>query len=103
MKTKKVEFLTLGCKTNQYETNVMSQKFIEAGYEIFNMKESPDIAIINTCTVTNIADRKSRQLFRKVKEKREKYGGANMNVVEFSKDEKVDRTVQYNRISLCYY
>ena len=68
METRKVAFLTLGCKTNQYETNAMSQKFIEAGYEICNIEENPDVAIINTCTVTNIADRKSRQLFRKVKE-----------------------------------
>ena len=68
MKNKKVAFLTLGCKTNQYETNAMAQKFIEEGYEVCEMDENPDIAIINTCTVTNIADRKSRQHLRKVKQ-----------------------------------
>lgn len=65
---KKVAFLTLGCKVNQYESNAMAQKFIENGYEICKIEEKPDIAIINTCTVTNIADRKSRQTLRKVKE-----------------------------------
>jgi len=68
MKNKKVAFLTLGCKTNQYETNGMAQKFIEAGYEICELNEEPNIAVINTCTVTNIADRKSRQALRKIKQ-----------------------------------
>ena len=68
MENKKVAFLTLGCKTNQYETNAMAQKFIEAGYKICDINENPDIAIINTCTVTNMADRKSRQTLRKVKQ-----------------------------------
>ena len=66
---KKVAFLTLGCKTNQYETNGMMQKFIEAGYEICNIEEKPDVYVVNTCTVTNIADRKSRQSLRRIKEK----------------------------------
>ena len=69
METKKVAFLTLGCKTNQYETNGMMQKFEEAGYKICNIEENPDIFVVNTCTVTNIADRKSRQALRKIKEK----------------------------------
>ncbi len=68
----KVAFLTLGCKTNQYETNGMMQKFSEAGYEICNLEENPDIYVVNTCTVTNIADRKSRQALRKIKEKNKK-------------------------------
>ena len=46
----------------------MAQKFIEAGYEIGKIEQNPDIVIVNTCTVTNMADRKSRQLLRKVKE-----------------------------------
>ena len=70
--TKKVAFLTLGCKTNQYETNGMMQKFIEAGYKICNLEENPDIYVVNTCTVTNIADRKSRQSLRRIKEKNNK-------------------------------
>ena len=46
----------------------MAQKFIEKGYEISELNENPDVVIVNTCTVTNIADRKSRQVLRKVKE-----------------------------------
>ena len=67
MKQRKVAFLTLGCKTNQYETNGMMQRFKNAGYEICEIEDIPDIYVVNTCTVTNIADRKSRQLLRRVK------------------------------------
>ena len=66
--TKKVAFVTLGCKVNQYESNAMAQKFIDKNYKICDIEDSPDIIIVNTCTVTNIADRKSRQLLRKAKE-----------------------------------
>ena len=67
---KKVSFYTLGCKVNQYETNGMLQKFKEAGYEIVNLnEEKSEICIINTCTVTNMSDRKSRQVLRRIKEK----------------------------------
>ena len=67
---KKVSFYTLGCKVNQYETNAMAQKFKEAGYEIVDMNEDiSDICIVNTCTVTNMSDRKSRHSLRRVKEK----------------------------------
>ena len=65
---KKIAFCTLGCKVNQYETNAMMQKFIDANYEIVNFDEFADIYIINTCTVTNMADKKSRQMLRRVKE-----------------------------------
>lgn len=64
----KVAFCTLGCKVNQYETNAMIEQFIKKGYEIVNFEEKADIYIINTCTVTNMADRKSRQMLRRVKE-----------------------------------
>jgi len=65
---KKVAFVTLGCKVNQYESNAMAQKFIDNNYKICDIEDNPDIIIVNTCTVTNIADRKSRQLLRKAKE-----------------------------------
>jgi len=65
---KKVAFCTLGCKVNQYETNAMIEQFISKGYEIVEFNEKADIYIINTCTVTNMADRKSRQMLRRVKE-----------------------------------
>lgn len=68
VKPEKVAFCTLGCKVNQYETNGMMQKFIEAGYKIVEFHEFADIYIVNTCTVTNMADKKSRQMLRRVKE-----------------------------------
>lgn len=68
LKNKTVAFITLGCKVNVYETNAMSQKFLEAGYSIVQHSEISNIYIINTCTVTNMSDRKSRQMLRKVKE-----------------------------------
>lgn len=64
---KKVAFYTLGCKVNQYETNAMKQQFINQGYEVVPFEEMADIYIINTCTVTNMSDRKSRQILRRVK------------------------------------
>ena len=69
METKKVAFLTLGCKVNQYETNAMAEKFVSAGYEIIENSYEADICVINTCSVTNMSDRKSRQIIRRVKEK----------------------------------
>ena len=56
---------------NQYETNAMAQKFIENGYKIVENCEKADIYVINTCTVTNMSDRKSRQILRRVKENNE--------------------------------
>lgn len=63
----KVAFYTLGCKVNSYETNGMAQKFKESKYEIVDFSEKADIYIINTCTVTSIADKKSRQFLRQAK------------------------------------
>ena len=65
----KVAFLTLGCKVNQYETNGMIQNFKNKGYEIVDFEEIADIYVINTCTVTNMSDRKSRQVLRQAKKK----------------------------------
>ena len=65
---KKVAFYTLGCKVNQYETNGMIQEFIKNGYEIVDFADVADIYVVNTCTVTNISDRKSRQILRRAKE-----------------------------------
>lgn len=64
---KSVAFLTLGCKVNSYETDGMEKLFREAGYEIREFHEKADIYVVNTCTVTNIADRKSRQMLHKAK------------------------------------
>ena len=62
-----VKFVTLGCKTNQYETNAMEQSFKNAGYDIDENKK-PDIYVVNTCSVTSVAERKSRQMIRRAKE-----------------------------------
>ena len=65
----KVKFLTLGCKTNQYESNSMEQSFISHGYEITDTLDDADIYVVNTCSVTNVAERKSRQMLRRAKDK----------------------------------
>ena len=65
---RRVAFCTLGCKVNQYETNAMEESFINSGYEIVNFEEEADIYVINTCTVTNMSDKKSRQMLRKAKQ-----------------------------------
>ncbi|QEK12366.1 tRNA (N(6)-L-threonylcarbamoyladenosine(37)-C(2))-methylthiotransferase MtaB [Crassaminicella thermophila] len=64
---KKVAFYTLGCKVNQYETEAMGEIFEKAGYEIVNSESNADVYVINTCTVTNLGDRKSRQFIRRAK------------------------------------
>ena len=66
---KKVAFHTLGCKVNQYETEAMTGAFISAGYELVSFDETADVYVINTCTVTNMGDRKSRQFIRRALEK----------------------------------
>lgn len=64
---KKVAFYTLGCKVNQYETQALINIFKDAGYEIVDFSETADIYLINTCTVTSLSDRKSRQMIRRAK------------------------------------
>ncbi len=66
-RARSVAFLTLGCKVNSYETDGMKQLFIKAGYEIKEFDQQADVYVINTCTVTNIADRKSRQMLHRAK------------------------------------
>jgi len=61
----RVAFYTLGCKVNQDETEAMAALFKEKGYNIVDFEEKADIYILNTCTVTHLADRKSRQLIRR--------------------------------------
>ena len=64
---KKIAFHTLGCKVNAYETEAMIQLLQKAGYTIVPFQEKADIYIINTCSVTNMADRKSRQILHRAK------------------------------------
>ncbi|MDD4145890.1 MAG: tRNA (N(6)-L-threonylcarbamoyladenosine(37)-C(2))-methylthiotransferase MtaB [Clostridia bacterium] len=61
----RVAFCTLGCKVNQNETEALAGLFREKGYEIVNFEEQADVYVINTCTVTHLADRKSRQMIRR--------------------------------------
>ena len=65
---KTVAFCTLGCKVNQYETNAMEEQFIKSGYKILDFNQKSDIYIVNTCTVTNMSDKKSRQMLRRAKQ-----------------------------------
>ena len=64
---KKAALHNLGCKVNAYETEAMQQLLEENGYEIVPFKEGADVYVINTCTVTNMADRKSRQMLHRAK------------------------------------
>lgn len=63
----KVASHALGCKVNQYESEAIAELFAKRGYEVVEIDEFADVYIINTCTVTNFGDKKSRQLIRKVK------------------------------------
>lgn len=65
---KKVALHNLGCKVNSYETEVMQQRLQENGYRIVPFDDMADVYIVNTCTVTNIADRKSRQMLHRAKQ-----------------------------------
>lgn len=64
---KTVASYALGCKVNQYESEAIAELFVSKGYEVVDIEEKADIYVINTCTVTNFGDKKSRQLIRKVK------------------------------------
>lgn len=68
---KKIASYALGCKVNQYESEAIAELFAEKGYEVVSVEDTADIYIINTCTVTNFGDKKSRQLIRKVKRQNE--------------------------------
>ncbi|MBO4902912.1 MAG: tRNA (N(6)-L-threonylcarbamoyladenosine(37)-C(2))-methylthiotransferase MtaB [Lachnospiraceae bacterium] len=68
---KKVAFHNLGCKVNAYEMEYVQQEFEKRGYKIVPFAEKADIYVINTCTVTNIADRKSRQMLHRARKKNE--------------------------------
>src|SRR5690554_3178603 len=60
-----IAFYTLGCKVNNYETEAISELFIRAGYTRVSFNEIADVYVINTCTVTNTGDKKSRQIIRR--------------------------------------
>ncbi len=66
---KTVSFLTLGCKVNQYDSDAMRTIFLQQGYKAVKEEEEADVYVINTCSVTSIGDRKSRQMVRKIRRK----------------------------------
>ncbi|MCM1089962.1 MAG: tRNA (N(6)-L-threonylcarbamoyladenosine(37)-C(2))-methylthiotransferase MtaB [Butyrivibrio sp.] len=100
---KSVAFHNLGCKVNSYELDVMQQILQEKGYQIVPFDQIADIYIINTCTVTNIADRKSRQMLHRAKQKNPQavvvavgcYVQTDMEGVE--KDDSIDLAIGNNR------
>ena len=59
----------LGCKVNAYETEAMQQILEDAGYQIVDFGDQADVYVINTCSVTNVADKKSRQMLHRAKAK----------------------------------
>ncbi|CAG7840080.1 RNA modification enzyme MiaB [Clostridium novyi B str. ATCC 27606] len=65
----KVAFATLGCRVNVYESEAMAEKFLKSGYEVVQFDEVADVYVINTCTVTNMSDKKSRQMISRAKRK----------------------------------
>ena len=68
----KVALTTLGCKVNQFETEVMEGLFKKKGYEVVSFTEAADFYIINTCSVTSLGERKSRQLIRRARRQNER-------------------------------
>ena len=100
---KSVALHNLGCKVNSYELDVMQQYLQNKGYRIVNFNQKADIYIINTCTVTNIADRKSRQMLHRAKKQNPDaivvavgcY--VQTNEAEIEKDDCIDLAIGNNR------
>ena len=67
MRFKKVAFYTLGCKVNQYETESLKKQFVDNRFETAEFEEYADIYVVNSCTVTSIADKKTRNMLRRAK------------------------------------
>ena len=99
MRFKKVAFYTLGCKVNQYETESLKKQFVDNGFETAEFEEYADIYVVNSCTVTSIADKKTRNMLRRAKKLNEDsvviatgcY--AQTNGEELSKIEEIDYVV----------
>lgn len=84
---KKVAFYTLGCKMNQYESDSLASDFINNGYEVVSFEEESDVYVINTCTVTNKSDRKSRNMINRARKKEGALVVVTGCFVDSSKDE----------------
>lgn len=65
----RIAFFTLGCKVNQYETEIMQSRFAQAGFDIVDVEDEADVYVINSCTVTSSGDKKTKQTVRRLKRK----------------------------------
>lgn len=103
MNKKKAALHNLGCKVNAYETEAMQQLLEDAGYEIVDFAEKADVYVVNTCSVTNIADRKSRQMLHRAKKQNPQSivvaAGcyAQTKTDEAGKDEAIDLVIGNNK------
>ncbi|HHW30234.1 MAG TPA: tRNA (N(6)-L-threonylcarbamoyladenosine(37)-C(2))-methylthiotransferase MtaB [Clostridiaceae bacterium] len=95
---KKVAFYTLGCKVNQYDTQAVSDIFKKEGYEIVDFNEKADVYVINTCTVTGLSDRKSRQMIRRAKSNNENSIIVVMGCYSQTSPEEVEKIPEVNLI-----
>lgn len=86
----KVAFYTLGCKVNQYETDLMMKSFADHGYDIVDFEEEADVFVINSCSVTNLSTRKTRQYLSRAKKKGGVVVLAGCYAQEIDKDEKLE-------------
>ena len=68
----RVSFMTLGCKVNQFETETMEGLFLQAGYQVVPFGEAADVCVVNTCSVTALGEKKSRQIVRRARRENEK-------------------------------
>lgn len=100
---KKAAIVTLGCKVNQYETDAMSGMLEKAGVIMVDVKEPADIYIVNTCSVTNMAERKSRQMLHRARKKNSHVVVvavgcyAQVGKEELAKDENIDLIIGNNK------
>lgn len=100
---KRAAIVTLGCKVNQYETDAMYGMLKEAGISMVDSKETADIYIVNTCSVTNMAERKSRQMLHRAKKKNPDVVVAAVGCYaqvgkeELAKDENIDLIIGNNK------
>ena len=100
---RKAALHNLGCKVNAYETEAMQQMLEDAGYEIVPFREGADVYVINTCSVTNVADKKSRQMLHRAKKMNPSAvvvaAGCYVQAAgeELKKDEAVDLVIGNNR------
>jgi threonylcarbamoyladenosine tRNA methylthiotransferase MtaB len=100
---RKVAFKTLGCRLNQYETDALATQFDQAGYQIVDFKDKADIVVVNTCTVTNQSDQKSRNFINQAA--RNNKGAvvvvtgcmANNHKEQLESDQKITYVVENNR------